>query len=268
MDKQVHYAYTIFPGTVLEEATQLFQAYVGHDEELDFDSLTIQTTPSVTWSHDAFTTWLTDYEGTFHSARATIWADGVQFLLSIRASPAGTDVKIRATTRDDIEALFRPFERRAKQHYNPPLPPSKPVPPRPRIFIGHGRSSAWRDLKDHLQDQHGLDVVAYETGARAGLSITDVLGRFRTQANFALLVMTAEDETATGTVRARQNVVHETGLMQGVLGFDRAIMLLEEGVEEYTNVAGVQYLPFRQGGISSTYGDVLATLRREFPLTL
>jgi len=83
--------------------------------------------------------------------------------------------------------------------------------------------------------------------------------------SFALLVMTGEDETAEGGFRARQNVVHEAGLFQGKLGFERAIVLLEEGVEEFSNIHGITQIRFKRGNIRETYGDVLATLRREFP---
>jgi len=81
---------------------------------------------------------------------------------------------------------------------------------------------------------------------------------------FAFLVLTAEDLQPSGDSRARQNVVHEAGLFQGRLGFSRAVMLLEEGVEEFSNVQGVQYIPFKKGNIRETFGDAVATLRREF----
>jgi predicted nucleotide-binding protein len=84
------------------------------------------------------------------------------------------------------------------------------------------------------------------------------------KSSFAILVMTAEDEQADGVHRARQNVVHEAGLLQGRLGFARAIMLLEDGVEEFSNVQGVQFIRFARGNIKESYGEVLATLRREF----
>jgi predicted nucleotide-binding protein len=38
--------------------------------------------------------------------------------------------------------------------------------------------------------------------------------------------MTAEDEQADGNHHARMNVIHEVGLFQGRLGFERAIVLL------------------------------------------
>jgi len=77
--------------------------------------------------------------------------------------------------------------------------------------------------------------------------------------------MTGEDEQADGAFRARQNVVHEAGLFQGTLGFERVAILLEEGVTPFSNLDGIQYIPFAPGRIRETYGDVLATLRREFP---
>jgi predicted nucleotide-binding protein len=119
-------------------------------------------------------------------------------------------------------------------------------------------------LKDHLQDKHGYTIEAYETGARSGHCIRDILEEMAAKSSFAILGMTAEDEQADGVHRARQNVVHEAGLFQGRLGFARAIMLLEDGVEEFSNVQGVQYIRFARGNIKESYGEVLATLRREF----
>jgi predicted nucleotide-binding protein len=55
----------------------------------------------------------------------------------------------------------------------------------------------------------------------------------------AFLVMTAEDERTDGTKQARANVIHEVGLFQGRLGFERAIILLEEGCSEFSNIVGL-----------------------------
>jgi predicted nucleotide-binding protein len=84
------------------------------------------------------------------------------------------------------------------------------------------------------------------------------------KASFAVLVMTGEDEAGDGKMRARQNVVHELGLFQGHLGFPRAIVLLEDDTEEFSNLAGVQQIRYAKGNIKETFGDVLATLKREF----
>ncbi|WP_322409156.1 nucleotide-binding protein [Microbacterium invictum] len=145
------------------------------------------------------------------------------------------------------------------------ISPPEPKPSAPRVFIGHGRSGQWRDLRDHLSHQHNYEVEAYESGARAGHAIRDILEDMLAEANIAFLVMTAEDEQADGGYRARQNVVHEAGLFQGRLGFSRAIILLEDGVENLSNLDGIQYIRFGRGNIREAFGDVLATLRREFP---
>lgn len=105
---------------------------------------------------------------------------------------------------------------------------------------------------------------AYEIGARAGHAIRDILEEILEKSSFALLVMTAEDETADGRRLARQNVIHETGLFQGKLGFSRAIVLLEEGTEEFSNIQGLQQIRYTKGRIKETFGEVLAVLRREF----
>ena len=51
------------------------------------------------------------------------------------------------------------------------------------------------------------------------------------ESSFALLVLTVEDKISDGSLQARQNVIHEAGLFQGNLGFNRAMILLEEGMK-------------------------------------
>ena len=118
-------------------------------------------------------------------------------------------------------------------------------------------------MKDHLHEKHGYEVEAYETGARAGHEIRDVLEKMMNKVSFAILVMTGEDEVEGGKMRARQNVVHELGLFQGHLGFTKAIVLLEDGTEAFSNLSGVQQIRYGKENIKETFGEVLATLRRE-----
>lgn len=131
------------------------------------------------------------------------------------------------------------------------------------VFIGHGRDSQWRDLKDHLQDQHNIKVTAYEIGPRAGLSVKEVLEKMLKESSFALLVLTGEDLHIDGEVHARENVIHELGLFQGRLGFTRAIALLEDGVKEFSNILGLNQLRFPKGSIRQIFGDVIATITNE-----
>jgi predicted nucleotide-binding protein len=114
-----------------------------------------------------------------------------------------------------------------------------------------------------LREKHEYDVVTFETGARAGHNVRDILEEMLDQSSLAFLVLTGEDETADARLRARQNVIHETGLFQGRLGFPKAIVLLEKGVEEFSNNAGIQHISFDKGHIEEIFGDVVATVSRE-----
>jgi predicted nucleotide-binding protein len=169
-------------------------------------------------------------------------------------------IKVCSPQKVEIESIFEIFESRVETSK---IPVSKNVN-NFVVFIGHGRSSQWRELKDHLQCKHGIKVETYETGARAGHTIRDILEDISRKSNFALLVMTAEDEQADGSFRARQNVIHEIGLFQGKLGFCRAIVLMEEGVEEFSNIFGIQQFRYSKDNIKETFGEIVATIRREF----
>ncbi len=167
-----------------------------------------------------------------------------------------------------VEKVFNVFEANYEKYKTPPAKKEgeykKTIRESISIFIGHGRSDQWRDLKDHLHEKHHFKVEAYEIGARAGYTITDVLKEMINSSSFALLVFTGENLDGEGKLHARENVIHETGLFQGKLGFRRAIVLLEEGCSEFSNVFGVHQIRFSKGNIKETFGDVLATIYREF----
>ena len=132
-----------------------------------------------------------------------------------------------------------------------------------RIFIGHGRSSDWNVVKDFIRDRLSLDYDEFNRDSPAGLTGKERLEQMLDNACFALLVMTAEDEHADGTRHARENVIHEVGLFQGRLGFQRAIILLEEGCEEFSNIAGIQQIRFKKGDIQAKKDEIRQVLERE-----
>lgn len=75
--------------------------------------------------------------------------------------------------------------------------------------------------------------------------------------------MTAEDEQSDGKMNSRMNVVHEAGLFQGRLGFQRAIVLLEDGCEEFSNIQGLGQIHFPKGNIKAVFEDIRQVLERE-----
>lgn len=131
------------------------------------------------------------------------------------------------------------------------------------VFIGHGGSKTWRDLKDLLQDRLGLTPDEFNLESAAGISTKERLEEMLESAIFAFLVMTAEDEHADGTRHARENVIHEAGLFQGRLGFARAIVLLEEGCSEFSNIEGLGQIRFPKGNIKAKSEEIRHVLERQ-----
>ena len=132
-----------------------------------------------------------------------------------------------------------------------------------RIFIGHGQSPIWRELKDFLSDRLELPWDEFNREAVAGISTFERISAMLDSASFAFLIMTAEDQHLDATTHARQNVVHEVGLFQGKLGPRKAIILLEEGCNEFTNIIGLSQIRFPKGRISAVFEEIRRVLERE-----
>jgi predicted nucleotide-binding protein len=132
-----------------------------------------------------------------------------------------------------------------------------------KVFIGHGKATVWRDLKELLQDRLQQTPDEFNLESAAGMSTTERLGEMLDSAAFAFLVMTSEDEHADSTLHARENVIHEAGLFQGHLGFRRAIILLEEGCSEFSNIKGLGQIRFPKGDIKAKSEEIRKVLERE-----
>jgi predicted nucleotide-binding protein len=132
-----------------------------------------------------------------------------------------------------------------------------------RIFIGHGRSHLWRELKDFIADRLQLPWDEFNREATAGYPTIDRLQTMMSQAAFAFLIMTAEEEHANETLHARPNVIHEVGLFQGHLGLSRAIVLLEDGCLEFSNIVGLSQIRFPRSNIAASFEEVRRVLERE-----
>ena len=132
-----------------------------------------------------------------------------------------------------------------------------------KVFIGHGGSPLWRELKDFLHDRLSLDWDEFKREPVAGLMTAERLSQMLQSAGFAFLIMTAEDEHADKSMHARENVIHEVGLFQGRLGFRRAIVLLEDGCAEFSNIHGLSQIRFPKGVISASFEEIRGVLERE-----
>jgi len=130
-------------------------------------------------------------------------------------------------------------------------------------FIGHGHSLVWHKLKDFIVERLELPYDEFNAAPSAGIANVARLKKMLDDAAFAFLVLTAEDERADGVMQARMNVVHEAGLFQGRLGFEKAIILLEEGCDEFSNIHGLGQIRFPSASINATFEEVRRVLERE-----
>ena len=281
MEKLRRYEHTRFPPEVLRQASERLRrdhmTRIEADDELDVHFiLECSVDEDTKWKYDSADEFFADYRREpldatyceFLSANANAAAANLTVWYSDRMDRMSR-VSVEASSREEIEAVFEIFEVALERSRLPEVAAEVETkfdtPVATKVFIGHGRSPLWRDLKDHLQDQFGYDIQAYEVGSRAGHTIRDVLQQMLDESTFAILVMTGEDETVENELHPRLNVVHELGLFQARLGFNRAIAVLEEGTQEFSNIYGIQQIRFSRGNIREIFGDVLAVLRREFP---
>lgn len=122
------------------------------------------------------------------------------------------------------------------------------------IFIGHGRNEIVRhEVKDFIRDRCGLDPLVLQELPSAGMTVIEKLEKYGRIADYAILILTGDDITAEGEARARQNVILELGWFQGVLGRNRTAILLQTGVELFSNISGVVYLEFTGDAVEGVF---------------
>src|ERR1017187_2481171 len=97
---------------------------------------------------------------------------------------------------------------------------------RSKVFIGHGGSLVWHQLKDFLTGRLDLECEEFNAESVSGRGTIPRLEEMLDRTWFAFIVMTGEDVHGDGATHARENVIREAGLFQGRLGFERAIILL------------------------------------------
>ena len=137
------------------------------------------------------------------------------------------------------------------------------VPDKKRIFIGHGHSDCWKELRDFVTTELRLFYDEFNRSQTAGLPISKRLEQMLEEAEMAFLIMTAQNKYADGTLHASNNVIHEIGLFQGKLGFKKAIILLEEGCQEFSNIHGLVQIRFPKGNIEAVFEKIREVLERE-----
>lgn len=131
------------------------------------------------------------------------------------------------------------------------------------VFIGHGGASRQWEQLDEVLRLANLRPNHFTRVSTAGMFVFERVSEMLDSARFAFLVLSAEDEQRDGKVRARQNVIHETGLCQARLGLKKAIVLLEEGCDKFSNNDGIIHIEFPKNSLMAVAKDIREVLQRE-----
>jgi predicted nucleotide-binding protein len=133
----------------------------------------------------------------------------------------------------------------------------------PHVFIGHGHTRDWEAISKFLELDLSLVVEEYEKISPLGYTVSARLEQMLAISSLAIVVMSAEDEQQDKTLRARQNVIHEIGLFQGRLGFEKVIVLRHKDCESFTNVSGINDIPYDLDHLDEVFAKIRRVAERE-----
>jgi hypothetical protein len=91
-----------------------------------------------------------------------------------------------------------------------------------KIFIGHGHSLVWLELKSFLQDDLHLPIDEFNRVSTAGLATSNRLEQMLGDAAFAFLILTAEDESTDGKLHAREKCCTRSGALSRTTRFRKS----------------------------------------------
>lgn len=133
-----------------------------------------------------------------------------------------------------------------------------------RIFLSHGKSSEWRKVQAYLEKDLEHSTLELAQEANLGRTILQKLYEEAKKCSIAVIIMTGDDLTDEGEIRARENVMHEIGYFQGFYGLNNVILLHENDVNIPSNIHGLVYISFPKDTIDATFG----ALHRELKVLL
>lgn len=135
------------------------------------------------------------------------------------------------------------------------------------IFISHGTNPEWFAVQRFIEQRFEAPVYSFESASLGGREISEVLGKYLERCSLSVCVLTAEDFTEDGKKFARQNVIHEVGLFQGQHGFDRVVLLVEEGCDFVPEAAASRAIGYPRNRITHALYRLAEVIRSlGFPL--
>lgn len=122
------------------------------------------------------------------------------------------------------------------------------VRPRNRVFVAHGHDVEVLSAVNQYLEKLGLHPIILSEQVDGGDTIIEKFERYSREASFAVALFTGDDlgfpklNLSISNLRARQNVIFETGYLLAKLGRRRVRVLYQNGVEIPSDVLGFVYI--------------------------
>lgn len=136
----------------------------------------------------------------------------------------------------------------------------------PRILIGRSGNGRRLDPLINALREQDYDVTEHESSAigahSTGRSANDLVNKV----DMAFLVVRAKDGAEdSGVIKPFQQLLREAGVMQGKLGMDRVVFLVENTVEGLSADSGVSAIRFPPDHPALVVNEVISKIGAAFP---
>lgn len=122
-----------------------------------------------------------------------------------------------------------------------------------KVFIVHGHNEVIKQTVARTIEKIGLIPIILAEQPDKGRTVIEKFESEGNDVGFAIVLLTADDKGRKNYARkmedrARQNVVFEMGYFMALLRRERVFLLLQEGVEEPSDLKGIVYTPLDKDG--------------------
>jgi sugar/nucleoside kinase (ribokinase family) len=140
--------------------------------------------------------------------------------------------------------------------------PVAAVPPG-GVFIVHDESPHLQTVKEFLTHACRLPVYELSSLRLNGANVTESMREHVARCSFAVCLLSTRKTMVGKQAQTDQNIVYQAGLFQGRYGFGRVALLVEEGCDTFSNIAGLIRMDFPYGQVDSTFIELERMLKRE-----
>lgn len=141
------------------------------------------------------------------------------------------------------------------------------------IAIMHGRSDAWKRVEQWIREA-GYTPRILKKDFKAAMIFDKLRDVIWDEIHCVVVIMSADDEMAEGSFRARQNVVFEMGYCFGAFDSldedgeytaeDAILFLKEENVELFANIHGLTYIEYNNRNLWRLKKEFIEILNDRF----